>query len=501
MKKIRYLFLLLLLIPFISYSQDWDNGKTFKIHKEKRFRTKFGNKNIDYVLDSNEVEVNRVKHKRRFYKSKNSIIYEDINGMSGLLFEGKRVYYKRGNRLTYSDTIPYNCTAIDTMGAAVGTNFSSLATNPTRPLINKTLNLYWEVSNGVFRSYLSRENLITDLNFLFQTYKLIYENEGIKFNLLPIKVWETPDPYASITSINTVLFNFSQNNPTIPTNTFYQFLSERSFGGLGYITTYNYSTVRYSVCGFGVGDRYGNYSATSYNWRTYVTTHEVGHNLGSPHTHWGCWTRNGVLIGRIDSCFTCQSGCTPPAPNCNSRTKPVSGGGTIMSYCHLTSTGINFNKGFGELPGNVIRNSVINSPVSFDCTPTYSNWSTCSNGIQTRTVTNGCTVSSDSLRRNCNSITPTVTVFQRNNRWMVNFFTNSTLPITTNVCRQGNFPCSTLITPTCGQRASPATIVIGNNEFELNSQPTPPSAGTWCYYVTISQGNLTYRSAHFIVTR
>jgi len=91
MKKIRYLFLLLL-IPFISYSQDWDNGKTFKVHKEKRFRTKFGNKNIEYVLDSNDVEINRVKHKRRFYKSKNSIIYEDINGMSGLLFEGKRVY-------------------------------------------------------------------------------------------------------------------------------------------------------------------------------------------------------------------------------------------------------------------------------------------------------------------------------------------------------------------------------------------------------------------------
>ncbi|MEO6189163.1 MAG: GEVED domain-containing protein, partial [Saprospiraceae bacterium] len=38
---------------------------------------------------------------------------------------------------------------------------------------------------------------------------------------------------------------------------------------------------------------------------------------------------------------------------------PPTNGGTIMSYCHLTGYGINFNNGFGPLPGDKIRASVV----------------------------------------------------------------------------------------------------------------------------------------------
>ncbi|MGB3077166.1 MAG: hypothetical protein WBB36_17710, partial [Chitinophagales bacterium] len=45
-------------------------------------------------------------------------------------------------------------------------------------------------------------------------------------------------------------------------------------------------------------------------------------------------------------------------------------GGTIMSYCNLTTFGINFNKGFGLLPGDAIRAAVdASSCLSSSCVP------------------------------------------------------------------------------------------------------------------------------------
>jgi hypothetical protein len=79
-----------------------------------------------------------------------------------------------------------------------------------------------------------------------------------------------------------------------------------------------------------------------------VITHELGHNMGSPHTQSCSWPG-----GAIDNCYTTEGGCAlGPAPT---------NGGTIMSYCHLTGYGINLANGFGPLPGQKIRNFVRNN--------------------------------------------------------------------------------------------------------------------------------------------
>ncbi|MEM9407336.1 MAG: M12 family metallo-peptidase [Acidobacteriota bacterium] len=55
-----------------------------------------------------------------------------------------------------------------------------------------------------------------------------------------------------------------------------------------------------------------------------IVGHEIGHNLGSPHTH--CYSPP------IDQCFNGENSCYGGSTSC-----PGSGAGTLMSYCHLLS--------------------------------------------------------------------------------------------------------------------------------------------------------------------
>lgn len=67
-----------------------------------------------------------------------------------------------------------------------------------------------------------------------------------------------------------------------------------------------------------------NFPAGGYIWDIDVTSHELGHNIGSSHTHNCGWSPP------IDSCWNAEGGCYD-----NTRVQR----GTIMSYCHLQSKG------------------------------------------------------------------------------------------------------------------------------------------------------------------
>jgi hypothetical protein len=75
--------------------------------------------------------------------------------------------------------------------------------------------------------------------------------------------------------------------------------------------------------------------APSAVWDITVTTHELGHNLGSDHTH--CYDPP------VDGCYNgesgsgCYAGAEALPPGCPGNGQ---GCGTIMSYCHLLSGGI-----------------------------------------------------------------------------------------------------------------------------------------------------------------
>ncbi len=85
------------------------------------------------------------------------------------------------------------------------------------------------------------------------------------------------------------------------------------------------------------------------NWDFVVMAHELGHNFGSPHTH--------------DYCPTPIDQCAPSGyfGSCQS-TQACTGSGTLMSYCHLCSGGLNnMTTYFHPTVVGVMRNRVVNS--------------------------------------------------------------------------------------------------------------------------------------------
>lgn len=83
-------------------------------------------------------------------------------------------------------------------------------------------------------------------------------------------------------------------------------------------------------------------------WDILVVLHEIGHNFDAEHTHDFCG-----LGGSNDPVDRCASGCAGSAlglPSCSSPTPHFAGGaGTIMSYCHGLSGGVdNISLTFGE---------------------------------------------------------------------------------------------------------------------------------------------------------
>jgi len=77
----------------------------------------------------------------------------------------------------------------------------------------------------------------------------------------------------------------------------------------------------------------GSYSYNQLFWGNFppstsasLFAHELGHNLGSPHTH--CYNPP------VDQCFNTENGCYSGPTSC-----PAGGSGTLMSYCHIGACG------------------------------------------------------------------------------------------------------------------------------------------------------------------
>ncbi len=235
---------------------------------------------------------------------------------------------------------------------------------------NNCVKMYVEIDNDMV---VAKGGVTQATNYVlgaFSQVAILYANESVNFTVNEIYAWNTNDPYTGPSTSNYLSQFRTALNGNFNGDLAHLVGTEGS-GGIAYIDV---------LCNKPYGVGYSDINLTysnvpTYSWTVEVLTHEIGHNLGSNHTHACVWNGNNTPIdccgynaGYGESSCGSNYNCTVPNPAV----------GTIMSYCHLLSgVGISFSQsnggGFGPQPRAKIQNKVYNASCLTSCTPPSQN--------------------------------------------------------------------------------------------------------------------------------
>jgi Secretion system C-terminal sorting domain/Metallo-peptidase family M12 len=230
--------------------------------------------------------------------------------------------------------------------------------------------LYFENGN-------STTNTTNWMTSVFNNVQTIFNNDGITTAIKSLYIWTTQDPYDGIGITSAAyLYKFNEIRPVFDGDLGQLIgLDSGGLGGVavglnGFCSNNNFS---YSDVNLAFN------TVPQYSWTINVITHELGHLMGSAHTHDCVWNGNNT---RIDSCG--PNAGFPGNGDCADNGEIPVDGGTIMSYCHLSGGGgVNLALGFGILPATRIINKANNSScLSTNCI------NTCINNVLSSVVSN-----------------------------------------------------------------------------------------------------------------
>ena len=170
--------------------------------------------------------------------------------------------------------------------------------------------------------------------------QVFFGEVNVHITVVHTVIWTTADPYASIINdagamLSALRNQWTANNGSISRDIVH-LLTKRSntgTGGIAYVDVlcsnswgYAFSSALNTYTSFG-------FPNPPYTWNLFVVSHEIGHNVGSSHTHWCGWAADPAFSfsgGPIDNCVSVEGTCPDnPTPQL----------GTIMSYCYTTSFG------------------------------------------------------------------------------------------------------------------------------------------------------------------
>ena len=285
-----------------------------------------------------------------------------------------------GEHILYNDQKmveenPFSCGTNDSL--IPGKNIRTAPSNgESRSSMAGCIPIYVECDYQTFQDLGSVAAVEEYVGSLVNESATLFAEEMISIQLSAVKVWTSPDPYVGMTNTFTILNAFGENTQNNYNGRLAHLISTRNLGGgIAWLDVLcaNYSPFMGNHAGpyaFSAGLGTNITSFPIYSWEVGVFTHETGHNLGSPHTQSCSWNGNNTPI---DGCVEVEGGtCARPTPNCPAEK------GTIMSYCNLLSNcGTLFRNGFGQQPGDLIRNNYNNASCVLSCVAP-----TCSDGIR-----------------------------------------------------------------------------------------------------------------------
>lgn len=221
-------------------------------------------------------------------------------------------------------------------------NTNSDSNKQQNTAIEKTVTTYLEVG---YQAYQQNGNDMTAtinwITSIFNNVQTLYSNDGISISLKTIFVWTVDDYYRL--SANYIIPAFTNIRPSFDGDVgFIADIDPDAFGGQAFGIA--------SLCterNYAYGDIYLDFNTVpNYSKSVNTMAHELGHVLGSHHTHACLWNGNNTAI---DGCAQSYGGCVTPI-------NPPDFQGTIMSYC----TNLLF-MGFGEQPANAIIQHINNA--------------------------------------------------------------------------------------------------------------------------------------------
>ncbi len=270
------------------------------------------------------------------------------------------------NDLTFKDKFPRCATDDFYYGPEEDDNAQKTTTIVGNKVFDncKEVRMFYVADYQMFQKKSGVTNCTNYITALSNSQAVMYKNEGIALVLKKVQVNTASDEYIGLPNDS---HDWLDKFGMVTKNNLYgcdlaQLLTTKNagMGGVAWLRalckSYNASSHYgpYSFCNINNSSTTSTVPFPTYSWDVEASTHEIGHNLGSPHTHACVW-----YAGRnraIDGCYTLEGSC----PNPGMPSSSVKG--TIMSYCHLQpGIGISMSNGFGPQPGDTIRYTLAHS--------------------------------------------------------------------------------------------------------------------------------------------
>lgn len=239
----------------------------------------------------------------------------------------------------------------------------------TKSVGSDCVELYIECDN---QSYVDNGNSVASTEAwalsIMNDVATIYNTINVPMLVNGVFVWNSVDPYVTESSVQAVRDSFVNQIEDNYSGRVAQLFSTRDLGGGlaygigGLCGSYPDFPGPYSIA----TSLETNYSAfPNFSFTVNVVAHELGHVFGARHTHACVW--GAGFDSQIDDCgnvYAASNNDQPEGQECFDENNPIlpSSGGTIMSFCNLTSGGIDLSSGFGTEVGDYIYDKYITAP-------------------------------------------------------------------------------------------------------------------------------------------